>query len=74
MHVAVQGADLVISVEAATGVAPGDVILVSYMPTAVTPIGRGENAGRKLREFNIVRSFATARPVAGRGRRMARGA
>lgn len=59
VHVAVQGADLLISVEAATGVAPGDVLLVSYMPTAVTPIGRGENAGRKLREFNIVRSFAT---------------
>ncbi len=65
VHVAVQGADLLISVEAATGVAPGDVLLVSYMPTAVTPIGRGENAGRKLREFNIVRSFATLGPWQG---------
>jgi hypothetical protein len=58
VHVAVQGEDLVISVEAASGATPGDVILVSYRPTAVTPIGQGENAGRKLREFNIVRSFA----------------
>jgi hypothetical protein len=58
VHVAVQGADLLISVEAATGALSGDVFLVSYLPTAVTPIGRGENAGRELREFNIVRSFA----------------
>ncbi len=73
VHVAVQGADLLISVEAATGALSGDVFLVSYLPTALTPIGRGENAGRELREFNIVRSFATAWPLAGLGRPMARG-
>ncbi len=65
VHVAVQGADLVISVEAATGALPGDVILVSYVPSAVTPIGRGENAGRELHEFNIVRSFAPLGPWQG---------
>ncbi len=35
----------------------GDVILVSYLRHAVSAIGRGENAGRKLEEFNIVRSI-----------------
>ena len=59
VHVRVQGEELVVSVEAATGATEGEVILVSYKPTAVTAIGRGENAGRELREFNIVRSFTT---------------
>jgi hypothetical protein len=36
--------------------ARGDVMLVSYLRKAVTPIGRGENAGRTLAEYNIVRS------------------
>jgi len=38
-------------------IAPCDVLLVAYLRTAVSPIGRGENAGRTLREFNIVRDF-----------------
>lgn len=37
--------------------APGDVLLVAYLRTAVSSIGRGENAGRTLMEFNIVRGF-----------------
>jgi hypothetical protein len=35
----------------------GDVILVSYLRHAVSAIGRGENAGRELEEFNIVRGI-----------------
>jgi hypothetical protein len=35
----------------------GDVVLVSYLRHAVSAIGRGENAGRKLEEFNIVRDI-----------------
>jgi hypothetical protein len=35
----------------------GDVILVSYLRHAVSAVGRGENAGRKLEDFNIVRSL-----------------
>jgi hypothetical protein len=35
----------------------GDVILVSYLHHSVSAVGRGENAGRKLDEFNIVRSI-----------------
>ena len=34
-----------------------DVHVVSYLGQATTKIGRGENARRSLKEFNIVRSF-----------------
>ena len=34
----------------------GDVVLVAYLRSAVSPIGRGENAGRTLAEYNIVRA------------------
>ena len=36
-----------------------DVNLIAYLPQAATNIGRGENSGRTLREFNIVRQFRT---------------
>jgi hypothetical protein len=36
---------------------PADVVLVAYLRKAVSPIGRGENAGRTLEEFNIVRAI-----------------
>jgi len=39
------------------GVAPSDVVLVAYQRGAVSPIGRGENAGRTIQEFNIVREL-----------------
>lgn len=59
VHVAIQGDGLVVSVEPAAGVAASDVVLISYLSSALSAIGRGENAGRKLREFNIVRSIET---------------
>ncbi len=34
-----------------------DVNLIAYLPQADTSVGRGENSGRTLREFNIVRQF-----------------
>jgi hypothetical protein len=34
----------------------GDVVLVAYQRKAVSAIGRGENAGRTLEEYNIVRA------------------
>jgi hypothetical protein len=34
-----------------------DVDLIAYLPQAATIVGRGENSGRTLREFNIVRQF-----------------
>jgi len=36
-----------------------DVNLIAYLPEAATNVGRGENSGRTLREFNIVRQFLT---------------
>jgi len=36
-----------------------DVLLVPYLRHAVSAIGRGENAGRTLEEFNIVREIRT---------------
>jgi hypothetical protein len=37
--------------------APCDVLLVDYLPEAVSKVTRGENAGRELHEFNIARSI-----------------
>jgi hypothetical protein len=34
-----------------------DVVLIGYLHQAISPIGRGENSGRTLEEFNIVRSL-----------------
>lgn len=50
------GSNLVINIAAKPG-AHGTVILVGYLPTAATSVERGENSGRVLREYNIVRSF-----------------
>jgi len=36
---------------------PNDVLLITYQRTAVSPIKRGENAGRTIKEFNIVRAL-----------------
>lgn len=33
------------------------VFVAAYLPRASTPVGRGENSGRTLQEFNIVRQF-----------------
>jgi len=57
--VAVNVADGNVQVEVGTNphFTNGDVVLVSYLRHAVSAIGRGENAGRKLEEFNIVRGI-----------------
>jgi len=34
-------------------------VLIAYRRNAVTAIGRGENSGRTLTEFNIVRAIRT---------------
>jgi hypothetical protein len=36
-----------------------DVTAIAYLAAASTPIGRGENSGKLLHEFNIVRSIGT---------------
>ena len=59
VHVAVEHEDLVVSVDAASGGKGQRGRADGYAPSAVTAIGQGENAGRSLHEFNIVRSFTT---------------
>jgi hypothetical protein len=46
---------ILIDLAADAKVASSDVVLVGYRRQAVSAIGRGENAGRTLTEFNIVR-------------------
>ena len=43
-----------------------EVNLAAYLPQAQTRVGRGENSGRTLIEFNIVRQFRTLGPWNGR--------
>jgi hypothetical protein len=59
LALAVRNGEILIDVGARDKAAPCDVVLVAYLRAAVSPIGRGENAGRTLKEFNIVRDFRT---------------
>jgi len=57
--VLVRETEVLIDIGAQTGIPPSDVVLVAYLRHAVSAIGRGENAGRTLEEFNIVRNIRT---------------
>jgi len=57
--VSVRDAEVLVEIGAQPGVPPSDVMLVAYLRHAVSAIGRGENAGRTLDEFNIVRDIRT---------------
>ena len=48
---------LVVQLGALQAATPCDVLLVGYLPQATSKVTRGENAGRELQEFNIVRSI-----------------
>jgi hypothetical protein len=67
--VAVTVADGSVQVEVGTNphFPAGDVVLVAYLRHAVSAIGRGENAGRQLEEFNIVRGIHKLGPWRGAG-------
>ena len=39
-----------------------DINVITYESQASTPVGRGENAGHTLKEYNIVRSFQQLKP------------
>jgi hypothetical protein len=62
---ALAGGELRVEVGTNTHFPPGEVILVAYLRHAVSAIGRGENAGRRLEEFNIVRSIRKLGPWRG---------
>src|ERR1700752_301055 len=57
--VTVRDAQLRVELAAHPGAPACDVVLVAYLRHAVSAIGRGENAGRSLEEFNIVRGIGT---------------
>jgi hypothetical protein len=54
---AVRDGEVLVALEPQPHVAPSDVLLVAFQRSAVSPIGRGENAGRTIRESNIVREI-----------------
>jgi hypothetical protein len=57
ISVEVAGGELTVTVHERQDRAGYDVNLIAYLPQAATTVGRGENSGRTLREFNIVRQF-----------------
>jgi hypothetical protein len=54
---AVREGQVVVDVADKQGRHPCDVLLVTFLRHAVSNVGRGENAGKNLEEFNIVRSI-----------------
>ncbi len=49
---------------------PAQIVLVAYLPAAATAIARGENAGRRLNEVNVVRAVRVLGTWDGRPRRI----
>jgi hypothetical protein len=49
---------------------PMDVYLVTYLREATSAIERGENAGRTLKHFNVVRSYKSLGTWSGKPQRM----
>jgi hypothetical protein len=56
---AVHEGQVVVDVGEKQGERPSDVVLVTFLRHAVSSVSRGENAGKNLEEFNIVRSIRT---------------
>jgi hypothetical protein len=57
LALSVHEGEVLVDLDAHEKSAPCDVLLIAYLRAAVSPIGRGENAGRTLKEFNIVRDI-----------------
>jgi hypothetical protein len=57
LGISVEREDLVVELAALQKAVPSAVLLVTYLRKATSSIGRGENAGRTLEEFNIVRGI-----------------
>ncbi len=56
---AVREGQVVVDVGEKQGERPSDVVLVAFLRHATSNVGHGENAGKTLEEFNIVRSIRT---------------
>jgi hypothetical protein len=65
VSISLREAQIQVEIGTQAGVAAGDVLLVAYLRHAVSNIGRGENAGRTLAEFNIVRDIRALGPWKG---------
>jgi hypothetical protein len=52
-----------------TGVGAGDVLLLAYRQSAISAIGRGENSGRTVTEYHIVRAERRLGSYTGEGRK-----
>lgn len=48
---------LIVELPQAAARQPADIVAIAYLRQADTPIARGENAGRNLREYNLVRGW-----------------
>jgi len=59
ISLSVRDGQVLIDLGAQANVTASDIVLVGYQRQAVSAIGRGENAGRTLTEFNIVRVIRT---------------
>ena len=59
VKLSLSGGELLIDLAAQKNVPLADVLLISSERAAASPIGRGENSGRTLKEYNIVRSLRT---------------
>jgi hypothetical protein len=59
LTLAVHEGQVVVDVGDKQGGHPSDVVLVTFLRHASTNVGRGENSGKTLEEFNIVRSIRT---------------
>jgi len=59
LTLAVSDGQVKVDVGEKAGERASDVVLVTYLRHASTNVGRGENAGKNLEEFNIVRSMRT---------------
>lgn len=63
--VSVRDAEVLVEIGAQPNGPACDVTLVAYLRHAVSAVGRGENAGRTLEEFNIVRDIRALGPWRG---------
>ena len=59
VSLSVANGQVLIDLAAQANAAASDIVLVGYQRQAVSAIARGENAGRTLTEFNIVRIIRT---------------
>ena len=57
LELARQGGDLVVSVGSESSSGSVDVVLVPFRRRVISAIGRGENQGRTLTEFNVAREL-----------------